>query len=81
MMSYGNIFTVEVIEFEKLLRVILFHKLRSSVKSVGTYMLIHYFNNFFFKQKFKKNKKLYRSAVSVMLALVCFSKNLKFINL
>ena len=25
MMSYGDIFTVEVIEFEKLLRVILFH--------------------------------------------------------
>ena len=40
MMSYGDIFTVEVIEFEKLLRVILFHKLRSSVKSVQVNSLL-----------------------------------------
>ena len=36
----GDIFTVEVIEFEKLLCVILFHKLRSSVKSIHVNSLL-----------------------------------------
>ena len=45
MMSYGDIFAVEVIEFEKLLRVILFHKLRSNVKAVHVNSLLITFNN------------------------------------